>query len=1464
MALDGWGGHGAAFFDDAGDSGDADEGAGHQIVEVGMEAPRSMQELGRAPFSSEMLIPWLSRAFDADARAAVQEDSDFRDLVCIATHPGILSIRALTYMAQRGDAAGKARDRRRLAMLCVLLDRFCRSSIERGIAAIPGVELLVYVDLQAWDSTDFTVRVRDGKLAQPSSSMALRDMCPTLALQLGAVDEVREQPSAVQQQARRSQSVSPQKLLQTRSRFAMLVRVGARLIRIIGSSINFLQVLGSGVAELLRDALGMTSAVTPDADKFELKVRLAMVDSDNTNFRADGAVLQAKPGWLSITIKCHLHKTATCHGKTFSLADGRITGVIRFGMSLNVGTAMKTFREALREILLKRATIIRERPSREAVAYRKAVLDLHVSSGPHWRVRQAILVRCLGGDWRRRDVVEILLLPGQNVALEELVAVLADEVVFALLPKEPLVYPRHRWTGADEALSYVDLLMAVHGVAEPTFEHWCATAKFSGQAGARDGAGAGGREGPGGPARDDVVLSAGPSLAGKSPGDMADENSKSRKIALEFLKSPEAPWVTIDRIALGPLCTLLFRYLQLGCQRWRAEQRQAAFAASSAGAYLERLGRCPVAAAASGELEKKFFEEHGQIWFDEAKWQAVHPMAHHLEASCLGFRLMARSRACVTQLLHAMHKEFPWPLFAVLGDPSKADDVLLARHSPILDEFTRAFLAKYPSAAALRSDVAMASLCTIAVNASVDIKELENGNGQMRRRIDAASNQTHTQLLDDASAAWVLFCSRRREFDADRMRGGHSFSQSLRTYEAHRRPHLRDGGPPTKKKKRYKSIGLWRAFCQRHWNECPDFSLLGVRYRGMNDEARKAFAAEVRDHKDDMARWSAPERGYRERRVRALDRAVALRGAVAPAADGLCENWCGPEELALCLDGARQVHRAATAEAQSASRTLQQDLQRCSAAWDRKFSESLREELPWLGSLTDGFIGDPSEIVSCSFEPPLIERACAALKDLRSNYHLNGKMLQHLDEQWRKVSTPLDKSRARARIQGKTVFAGGDSWKEGFDVTTEDGKRVLRLMSFWKVAMLTGRFRAHRPDRELLRNGYLLCRFDSAKNVDGTDTEPTSKFMHVSLMYFSPLRPTWTPLVFVDEDPDTGVCLLEAMPETKLFHEAMRFFVDSQLSWECTWYRVLESREPLPRFSCYAVKASRLPRCIPVQIWPVPRQQRGGRRNHGPGGEAALEDDELPAEDDLDAEEMQELERDLERVMEEEEHEPEADAGDWEDDAAALFGHEDPCRDVIGSVAGAEAGGEPTLTPSEVEDLFADHSSDEDWRAPVEPVPASPAGGPSDEEPADDRCAAAAAPDPGAAVDPEPPSREPAEIRFTLPETSHSIVYYPHTKRFVAVCASHGVGCERQRTAKAPSRLTPHNAGQGRPVGALWAWLVFCPPDTDRAGHMRWKPTTHQRATARLLCATTEGCEVLSERERPCRPDEELEPRRHP
>ena len=80
-------------------------------------------------------------------------------------------------------------------------------------------------------------------------------------------------------------------------------------------------------------------------------------------------------------VLCDVHRTSLAHGKTFTLLDEKVRGMVRCALSLRNGAALSRFPRCLTDGIASMLQTIPGRPPVEAVTYKKAALRLFVAHG---------------------------------------------------------------------------------------------------------------------------------------------------------------------------------------------------------------------------------------------------------------------------------------------------------------------------------------------------------------------------------------------------------------------------------------------------------------------------------------------------------------------------------------------------------------------------------------------------------------------------------------------------------------------------------------------------------------------------------------------------------------------------------------------------------------------------------------------------------------------------------------------------------------------------------------------------------------------------------------------------------------------------------------------------------------------------------------------------------------------------
>ena len=197
---------------------------------------------------------------------------------------------------------------------------------------------------------------------------------------------------------------------------------------------------------------------------------------------------------------------------------------------------------------------------------------------------------------------------GQDASLiERLKLQSVNEVVWALVPRQPPVYNEHRWSGDDVAIDSIGILHSRHGLFEPAYIKFAkAMHSASTRSSRKDGSKAGKSTGTRGGGLGDEAPAAGGADDGdeKSKNDSAPEvNAKHRAQGVAFVVSEQSFLLPALRSVIGPIQELLRSTLHVGGAEWELEQRS--ISAKNGGTGEGVMGKHRVQVAAHLTLETK-------------------------------------------------------------------------------------------------------------------------------------------------------------------------------------------------------------------------------------------------------------------------------------------------------------------------------------------------------------------------------------------------------------------------------------------------------------------------------------------------------------------------------------------------------------------------------------------------------------------------------------------------------------------------------------------------------------------------------------------------------------------------------------------------------------------------------------------------------------------------------------------
>jgi len=192
------------------------------------------------------------------------------------------------------------------------------------------------------------------------------------------------------------------------------------------------------------------------------------------------------PGSWRIRSQCDVHRFATCQGYMYDLVDGHVSGLLATALGQRGCGKFALLRDSLTEVLTKRFRMVRQPPATtiEATAYRSAVLalllptqDVDEASGLFKRRalrcnrRRLAFDRWVKGDIRDRFIY-VYEHPDSGKTEEAVLAEFCRDMVAAILPSMLPVFPRHRWVGAQVAVTEVTLLCLVHDLFGDLMQCW--------------------------------------------------------------------------------------------------------------------------------------------------------------------------------------------------------------------------------------------------------------------------------------------------------------------------------------------------------------------------------------------------------------------------------------------------------------------------------------------------------------------------------------------------------------------------------------------------------------------------------------------------------------------------------------------------------------------------------------------------------------------------------------------------------------------------------------------------------------------------------------------------------------------------------------------------------------------------------------------------------------------------------
>ena len=200
---------------------------------------------------------------------------------------------------------------------------------------------------------------------------------------------------------------------------------------------------------------------------FQRRVRVSTSDADSAIAKAERCV----EGCHVVRVLSHIHHASVVIGRASRFLKDEHSAMVQLTLTLAQPGAMAGFRRALRHVINRGLVIRHGLPSRECKRHTSTSLDLLFKGcAPYSNVRRSVIEALANGDWQRNDVIEHWTTKVCTRA--EIVRRFVRVFVWSVASAAPLVYPRHRWTGAEQTMLWVLVLQACHGLLARVYGAW--------------------------------------------------------------------------------------------------------------------------------------------------------------------------------------------------------------------------------------------------------------------------------------------------------------------------------------------------------------------------------------------------------------------------------------------------------------------------------------------------------------------------------------------------------------------------------------------------------------------------------------------------------------------------------------------------------------------------------------------------------------------------------------------------------------------------------------------------------------------------------------------------------------------------------------------------------------------------------------------------------------------------------
>ena len=461
------------------------------------------------------------------------------------------------------------------------------------------------------------------------------------------------------------------------------MEVRGALVSFIGTGLAPLQVMGSGTSEVLKHLLLRWCPVSIHNKEFEFKARVVCSDKAGYNMKAERSLVSERPEWVGIHRQCDIHCISTTYTRTLEqLVGGDISGMIHASLALQAGEALNVFRQCLRAVLREKLVILRGFLSEEARAHKEKLLNVFFTGHtPLSMTQRAVITLVANGDWRKATVIEHLVNPDTPNApnAEEIVKLMESSFVFVFAARRPDTFPRHRWTGGDQAIDFLGRMESVHQLLSATFEkfvqHYGSTTSGATTSATTQtpeahahsvGATAGLSSSSGGHAHggdSQAMPGSHAHCPDQHPSHVpesitAAQHSHDRRIGLGWVRGKPYSQLIMLRLVVEPLRILLSKNFHVSSEEFEIQQRALVARQVAQGDPESHKRDFMVTLAAENRFELEYFQDLSTSLNDSQRWSLVDIKDHAVAFRSMCFKLVSRQGALVWQLVGHTHTHY--------------------------------------------------------------------------------------------------------------------------------------------------------------------------------------------------------------------------------------------------------------------------------------------------------------------------------------------------------------------------------------------------------------------------------------------------------------------------------------------------------------------------------------------------------------------------------------------------------------------------------------------------------------------------------------------------------------------------------------------------------------------------------------------------------------------------------------